>query len=389
VEANRKYLSSEEHILLKTANRRKIMEIKANAEHGIVNRVKNSLFTYQGWPSVCRDENGTLYAVASSFRLNHICPFGKTAMYISRNNGETWTPPIVINDTYLDDRDAGIVYLGKGRLLVTWFSHPTSVYMNKYFTSIKNSATPIETGAVVGMLGGYPYIPESESLGGSFIRISEDYGVTWGETIKIPVSAPHGPNLLRDGTLIYLGKELYSNGEAPKDSICAYRSDNGRNWERISVLGIPEGTVLDNFHEPHVIELPDGRLFGAIRAQGKNIPHGFSIYTTLSEDRGRSWSDLICSGVSGSPPHLMLHSSGALICTYGRREPPFGERAMVSYDYGATWQDEYIIDERVSDSDLGYPASVELDDGSILTVYYQKFPGDSKCSILYSKWKLK
>ena len=33
--------------------------------HGVVNRVQNSLFGYQGWPSVARDENGTLYAVAS------------------------------------------------------------------------------------------------------------------------------------------------------------------------------------------------------------------------------------------------------------------------------------------------------------------------------------
>ena len=88
-------------------------------EHGIVNRVTGSVFAYQGWPSVCRDEDGVLYAVASSFRTEHICPFGKTAMYVSKNGGRTWTPPIVINDTYLDDRDAGIVYMGHGRMLVT------------------------------------------------------------------------------------------------------------------------------------------------------------------------------------------------------------------------------------------------------------------------------
>lgn len=99
-------------------------------EHGVVNRVQNTLFSYQGWPSVTIDENGTLYAVSSSFRCLHVCPFGKTAMYISKNGGKTWTPPIVINDTYLDDRDAGILYLGNGRLLVTWFSHPTDLYYN-------------------------------------------------------------------------------------------------------------------------------------------------------------------------------------------------------------------------------------------------------------------
>ena len=111
-------------------------------------------------------------------------------MYVSRDNGKSWTPPIVINDTYLDDRDAGIVYLGNGKLLLTWFSHPAEVYASgRYFGAIRNAPSPIEAGAVLGMLGGYPYIPKELARGGSFIRISNDYGVTWGETIRVPVSS--------------------------------------------------------------------------------------------------------------------------------------------------------------------------------------------------------
>jgi hypothetical protein len=37
---------------------------------------------------------------------------------------------------------------------------------------------------------------------------------------------------------------------------------------------------------------------------------------------------------------------------------------------------------------LGYPCSVELSDGSIMTVYYQKWPGEWRTSVLYSKWRL-
>ena len=65
--------------------------IYPEATHGIVNRVQGSVFGYQGWPTVARDENGTLYAVVSGFRVQHVCPFGKTVMYISKNNGKTWT----------------------------------------------------------------------------------------------------------------------------------------------------------------------------------------------------------------------------------------------------------------------------------------------------------
>ena len=37
--------------------------IYPEATHGIIHRVQGSVFRYQGWPSVARDENGTLYAV--------------------------------------------------------------------------------------------------------------------------------------------------------------------------------------------------------------------------------------------------------------------------------------------------------------------------------------
>ena len=45
--------------------------ITPEVTHGIVNRVQNSMFGYQGWPSIARDENGTIYVVSSSFRTQH------------------------------------------------------------------------------------------------------------------------------------------------------------------------------------------------------------------------------------------------------------------------------------------------------------------------------
>lgn len=371
-------------------------------KHGIVNRVTVGMFGYQGWPSVARDENGTLYAVASSFRCEHVCPFGKTAMYISKNDGETWSPPIVINDTYLDDRDAGILYMGNGRMLVTWFTHPTSVYRGVFYQGILNSATPVERPLTNGMLDAYPLFPEEYSKGGSFVRVSEDYGMTWSDTIQIPVSAPHGPSMCADGTLIYLGKEHYYEdrngvpGHSDDDLvIAAYAStDGGYTWVKRGDCEKPSDLKWVNFHEPHVIELDDGTLYGMIRAQGDGIAHRFSMYSTVSKDGGRTWSEWKALGVSGSPPHLLKHSSGALVCVYGRREAPFGERALVSWDNGESWTEDYDLDHRAVGGDLGYPGSVELDDGSILTVYYQKYYDeaadkyDGKCSILYTRWTL-
>ncbi|HHW24346.1 MAG TPA: sialidase family protein [Bacillota bacterium] len=366
------------------------MTVYPTATHGIISRMTGSFFSYHGWPTVCRSDDGTLYAVCSGFRLQHVCPFGKTVMFVSFDEGKTWTPPIVVNDTYLDDRDAGIVSLGGGKLLLTWFCHPAETYLNEYYQSIKNSTSKREAILTLGMLAAFEGLSDKEKQGGSFIRLSHDRGVTWSAQIKVPVSSPHGPALLPDGRLLYLGKELYSDLPAEdRHAILAFESrDDGKTWQKLAKIPLPEGTVPDNFHEPHAIALPDGTLLGAIRAQGAGVDYGFTIYTCRSTDGGRTWSVPAPTGICGSPPHLLLHSSGALICTYGRRTPPFGERAAISYNNGITWEDEYVIYDGAPDADLGYPSTVELSDGSLLTVYYQKYPGDGKCSLLMTRWRL-
>ena len=40
------------------------------------------------------------------------------------------------------------------------------------------------------------------------------------------------------------------------------------------------------------------------------------------------------------------------------------------------------------DWDLGYPSTVELGDGSLFTVYYQRDAPDEHCSLLWSRWQL-
>ncbi len=367
------------------------MEKHPEKTHGIVYRNSESIFSFNGWPSVTKDENGVLYAVCSGFRVAHICPFGKTVMYVSHNEGKTWSSPIVIGDTLLDDRDAGILYLGNGRLLVTWFCHSAEAYVGMWRDSILNRPTPMERAAVEGMLNGYEALSEEAARGGSYVRISENYGMTWSEPIGVPVSAPHGPALCSDGTLLYLGKEMYHPTQEiqAKGKICAYRSaDGGYTWQHLSELAIPEGMTNSNFHEPYAIELPNGTLLGAIRVQGENVKLKQTIYTTTSLDGGKTWSPMQETGLVGLPPHFMIHSSGALICSFSRRIAPYSQRAAISYDMGKTWQDEYILDDRQQHHDFGYPTSVELSDGSILTVYYQRAEGDRKPSILQTIWKL-
>lgn len=362
-------------------------KIYPQRENGVIYRAENEMFGYQGWPSVAADENGTLYAVWSGFRILHVCPFGKTCMSVSRDGGTTWSRPMIINDTVLDDRDAGVLCLGGGRMLVTWFNHPAEVYLSQYAGYMKNSGTPAEAGLLLAGLAALTYPENSKAPAGSFVRSSCDGGNTWDSAVKVPVSAPHGPTVLPGGALLYLGKTMYTDELSP--GVYAYiSSDAGKSWSKLSEVPLPDGIGQECLHEPHAADLGGGRILGMIRCEGKKASPGFTMYSTRSDDGGKSWSTPLPTGVSGSPPHLLSHSSGAVICTFGRREDPFGQRAIVSRDGGESWTEEYILRDDAANGDLGYPATAELPDGSLITVYYQPVDGDRKTSIQYTKWRL-
>ena len=66
-------------------------------------------FGYFAWPTLAIDRQNVLWMAASGLRAMHICPWGRTVICKSTDGGQTWSAPLVINNTHLDDRDAGLV----------------------------------------------------------------------------------------------------------------------------------------------------------------------------------------------------------------------------------------------------------------------------------------
>lgn len=369
-------------------------EIKPEAVRGIVHRFpEESCFNYCGWPTVCRDDRGVLYAVASGMRMTHVDPAGKNCMWLSFNEGKSWTPTVIVHDSYFDDRDAGITYLGNGKMVFSAFSCFYENYCKELLDSdwFRDKFKTIARGYIES----WKTLSDEDREGGntSFVMTSDDYGVTWSEPIQVGLSAPHGPSVCKDGTLVYMGKQLDGGKWDSNLPIVVHTSrDGGKTWEHTGTVPVPEDITAEIMYEPHVIELPGGRLLGAIRVH--NRPVGMTprdtVYTTYSDDCGKTWSIPVCIGVDGMPPHLTVHSSGAVICTYSCRTPETqSERAVVSYDNGETWTEDYILDGNIGkQKDMGYPSTVELSDGSLLTVYYQALPDDWHTSVLYTKWRL-
>ena len=78
----------------------------------------------------------------------------------------------------------------------------------------------------------------------------------------------------------------------------------------------------------------------------------------------------------GHPTDLIQLSDGRLMATYGirrgRHTDPGGVRVCFSKDNGETWdiQSEIQLRKDFLNLDVGYPESIQLPDGGVLTVYY-------------------
>ncbi len=365
------------------------MNKRIEAEHGTIARLPDERFGYFGWPCVTRTPDGTLIVASSGLRSEHVCPFGKEVLNVSHDAGRTWSAPRVIHDSPIDDRDAGICSWGN-KVLLSWFRSDTRQYREAGWLPEKererwDAVFAAWTDDMV------------KDLLGSYVMRSDDGGETFGDPIRVPVSAPHGPIVLQDGGLLYLGKPYGVFDDLRFGPVLAVRSDDeGETWQELGEVPLCPGTAGGHYHEPHVVELPDGKLIGMIRIQNYEgcarledlgLVH-FSIMQTESTDGGKTWTEAKPLGFHGSPPHIMRHSSGALVLTYGYRLEPYGQRLAVSRDDGATWDADLILRDDGPDGDLGYPSTVELADGSLFSVYYQKYAAGEKCSLLWSNWKL-
>lgn len=352
----------------------------------------DSRFGYFGWPSIVRLPDSALAMAASGFRMEHVCPFGKGVVCISRDEGGTWSAPAVALDTPLDDRDCGLVCFGGGRVMLTSFNN--TVAMQRRWNARRRADSP-QAAAEKALIDVYldcVALTDAEArFLGSTYRVSEDGGYTFGPILRVPISAPHGPCALRDGTLLYVGRRFSADDsfDAGEEPFIECRRYDGAEFHKLSTIeNVRDGHGLLMSCEPHAVELPDGRIVVHIRVQREGAEREFTLYQSESVDGGLTFSTPrpVLGHLGGSPAHLLLHGGGVLLSAYGHREPPFGIRLMFSLDGGASWDTDWALDEGGANGDLGYPATVELADGRLLTVYYENMNG--RAVIVQKIWRL-
>jgi len=336
---------------------------------------------YNGWPTVARRKNGELIVTWSGGRAGHVCPFGRVEMMTSLDDGKTWTWPRVLLDSDIDDRDSGVMETAKGTLVVTTFTSLAYV-KDSYFGSERGRYK--DDPAWIAAHARIPDDAQRKALLGEFAIRSTDGGRSWSKPIATIVNSPHGPIQLSDGRLLYAGKQLWSD---EKKIGVAESDDDGKSWRWLAEIPTrPGDTFTGKYHELHAVEASDGRIIAQIR--NHNETDSGETLQTESSDGGKSWSVPHSIGVWGLPSFLTRLQDDRLLMTYGYRRKPFGNQARISEDNGKRWSEPITISGDGAWGDLGYPSTVQLGNGSLLTIWYEKLKSEPNAVLRQARWEI-
>lgn len=192
-----------------------------------------------------------------------------------------------------------------------------------------------------------------------------------------------------DDCLLFL-TAAKENGEEGR-VFCARTIDGGATFQFVSWIGEHPDR---GFHiMPASVRLPSTRLLCALRCRDDlhNTESSNWIDLYASDDSGLTWRmfnrPVPVTGKGGNPPTLTRLKDGRLVLVYGYRNAPYGIRAKISTDEGATWGEEIILREDAGSFDIGYPRTTLSADGTLVTVYYYNDEKGGACYIAATRWK--
>lgn len=325
--------------------------------------------TYSVFPGLRYDPATEKLSVSfrAGGRRSHIDPKGsRTVSMVSDDGGKTWHEgPMLPGKPFTGPNGLQI-----GVACKWWQEHPDTE--REKLKQQRYLVQDVRPGVVAICAGAY-------------VTRSTDDGKTWQrQDLDLPFMAclASGQNSLQlaNGTILF---PVYGSQKVgASDSSWLLRSpDYGATWQLVPV-GVKPGLHLN---EPEIIEAAPGKLLMVMRT-GVGADH---LWQAESTDDGATWHNLHDTGLKGHPPDLLRLQDGRLLLSYGYRHEPYGIRAAVSSDQGATWDREQIWTLRDDGGgfDLGYPHSVQLRDGTVVTVYYFVEPGGMEY-IACTRWRV-
>ncbi len=351
-------------------------ETVPGAQHVIIYKKPG---VYACFPSLRVGDDRALYvSFGTRVRRSHIDSAGGGARRVSHDGGRTWQPTDQWPENPLHRRrDGGIAYARA----YGWRQVPKEQeerFRRKGFT-----VRDVRPGVVAYLSGAYAYLR----------RGGEKEGRRWD------IATPPQASLMCYNTAAECIAQLQVRLVAvygrrrpgERSTSWVLRSDDeGESWTLVPIatpIASADGAQL-GFSETALVALPGGEVLAMMRPDPDTHGH---LYQSFSADGGRTWTGPQRTPIWGYPAHLLVLADGRLLCTYGYRRRPMGIRACLSHDGGRTWDIEHELvlraDGQRSGSDLGYPLSTQLADGTVVTVYYHT-TGDGVTCVAATRWQV-
>lgn len=298
----------------------------------------------------------------------HVGITGTLAVATSEDGGRCWSDPVEIAPRWDDNRNPAFGVNAAGELLCAFWKARLHGYTDPDGRGLRYTGADDE---------------RKERVPGLYVTRSADGGRTWREpqpyaSTLLSLASPYGRILpAPDGALLM---PVYGTPRQPiagvRDvSILLRSTDNGATWGA-------ETVVAPGHNETSYAFLADGTLLAAARSESGHVA------TLQSRDAGRTWSAPMQVTRDGEhPADLTVLPSGRVLLTFGRRIRPLGCGALLSDDGGLTWDFErevLLAGDGVENGDLGYPSTVQLADGHIVTVLY--YASGSEMSESWRGW---
>ncbi len=297
------------------------------------------------WPNLTKLPGGELAAAVYNHPSHGYGSNSDVELWVSRDGGRNWSLRSRITDHP---------------------ENPNAIRMN-------HAVGLNAAGELVAVVSGYQEGQKLPMLAPQ-LCISADQGRTWDRRLLDFDGVPFGDVFaLPDGKLVL--STYARTDEKPPRRKCSilFSDDGGRTWG--------QDRYLADTSETHIIRLRDGVWLAAGRTScldrmDGSLPHGSGELLFRSEDEGKTWS----TGKPISPQgqenaHLLELADGRLLCSFTSRIPGlFGVVLRISEDGGRKWSYPVVLISMPArdwhKTDCGYPSSVQLDDGTIVTAYY-------------------
>jgi len=309
----------------------------------------------QGYfPVVVRTGPSSLAAV---FRTGatHVGASGTLAVSTSADGGSSWSDPVEIVPRWEDARNPAMGCTPDGGLLVFFWKAVLHNYRDTEFGPVYDPDGP---GAA----------NRRRSVVALFVTRRDAGGFPWSEAKPVPsrlltLASPYGRIICDDEGTLYLGVYGEPRRAARRVrhlSVLMRSRDGGASWG--------EETVVAPGYNETAFAFVGSTLVAALRSASGHVA------VAASRDRGKRWSKPVPVTRDGEhPADLCLLQSARLLLTFGRRIRPYGCGALLSGDGGESWnldREVLLAGDGALTTDLGYPSTVQMADGTIVTLLY-------------------